>query len=264
VPSGNLTQKWPKRAAQIGNQTVDIVDILDAVVIRLPCKRCGQAYEVPLQDVLISHNIMKHRACSIPRETECPPLAQICLAEQEDVEALQSAWNRLQERAQKDGGELVLIWQPPPARRAAVGGLPEPAAERREISMKNTQEQPTSQSTRIDGEGESLCLDLAAEIEALHREPAWQTGISRKALIKYPDFRLTLIALKDKSRIEEHHNPGRISVHTVAGHIRMHAAGKSFDLSQGRVLILDRAVRHDVEALEESAFLLTIAPPTER
>lgn len=93
------------------------MDILDAVAIRLPCKRCGQAYEVPLHDVLISHNIMKHGTCSISWETECPPLAQMFLAEDEDVVALQSAWKRLQERAQKDGGELVLTGQPPPSTR---------------------------------------------------------------------------------------------------------------------------------------------------
>ncbi len=101
-------------------------------------------------------------------------------------------------------------------------------------------------------------LDLAAEIEGLHREPAWQTGVSRKSLVRYPDLRINLIAVKAGGRIEEHQNPGRISVQPVAGHIRMHALGKVFDLPRGKVLVLDRAVRHDVEALEDSAFLLSV------
>jgi hypothetical protein len=47
-------------------------------------------------------------------------------------------------------------------------------------------------------------------------------------------------------------------------HIRMHADGKLFDLPQGKILVLDRAITHDVEAIEESAFLLTVAyPPSE-
>jgi hypothetical protein len=41
----------------------------------------------------------------------------------------------------------------------------------------------------------------------------------------------------------------------------MHAADKTFDLPPGRVLVLDRAVPHDVEALVDSAFLLTVAHP---
>jgi len=104
-------------------------------------------------------------------------------------------------------------------------------------------------------------IDLEVEIEGLHREPAWQTGISRKSLVRYPDFRINLIAIKVGMRIDEHQNPGRISVQTIAGHIRMHAVGNVFDLPRGKILVLDRAVRHDVEALEDSAFLLTVSHP---
>lgn len=100
------------------------------------------------------------------------------------------------------------------------------------------------------------------EVEALHNSDDWRSGISRKLLLRYADFRLTLIAIKAGKRIEEHHNPGRISVHTVAGHISMRALGRSFDLPLGHVLVLDRAVVHDVEAVgEDSAFLLTVAHP---
>lgn len=104
-------------------------------------------------------------------------------------------------------------------------------------------------------------LDLGAEIEGLHREPAWQAGISRKSLVRYPDFRVSLIAIKAGRRIEEHQNPGRISIQPIAGHIRMHALGTVFDLPNGKILVLDRAVRHDVEAVDDSAFLLTVSHP---
>ncbi len=106
-----------------------------------------------------------------------------------------------------------------------------------------------------------LALDLAAEIARLHQEPAWQGGRSRTALVNYPDFQINLIAIKGGHRIDEHHNPGRVSVHTVEGHIRMHAANQTFDLPKGHVLVMDRAVRHDVEAVEDSAFVLTVARP---
>jgi hypothetical protein len=39
------------------------------------------------------------------------------------------------------------------------------------------------------------------------------------------------------------------------------AEGRTFDLPTGRLLALDHGLPHDVEALEESAFLLTIAWP---
>ena len=109
--------------------------------------------------------------------------------------------------------------------------------------------------------GPSLEFELAAEIEKLRGEPAYETGRNAKTMVKYEDFRIVLTAIKGGTRIQEHHSAGRISVQTVAGHIRMRALGREFDLPQGRLLVLDRAVQHDVEAVEDSAFLLTVAWP---
>jgi len=109
--------------------------------------------------------------------------------------------------------------------------------------------------------GASTELDLEQELEALKYSEQWETGIARKVLIRFPDFQITLRRMMANTRISHHHNRGRICVQTVFGHIRMHADGKLFDLPQGKMLVLDRAVAHDVEALEESAFLLTAVYP---
>lgn len=109
--------------------------------------------------------------------------------------------------------------------------------------------------------GPYLEFELQAEIEKLRREPAYESGRNAKTMVKYEDFRVVLTAIKGGTRIQEHHSAGRISVQTVAGHIRMRAVEREFDLPQGRLLVLDRAVQHDVEALEDSAFLLTVAWP---
>ena len=109
--------------------------------------------------------------------------------------------------------------------------------------------------------GRSAEFDLSRELEKLRQSPEWESGIARKLLISYPDLQFTLRRMKAGSRIPEHYNPGRICVQTIFGHIRMHADGKPFDLPQGKMLVLDRAVTHDVEAVVESAFLLTVAYP---
>jgi len=109
--------------------------------------------------------------------------------------------------------------------------------------------------------GPSLTFDLAQQIRDLRQESYWQGGRNSKTLVKYDDFRIVLTALQAKTTIHEHHAAGRISVQTVEGHLRMHAGGKEFDLPAGRVLVLDRAMPHDVVAVEDSAFLLTIAWP---
>lgn len=84
------------------------MNILDAVAISLPCQACGGDYQVPLKDVLLSHKML-HEDCPVSQETECPQVFQSRLFEREDVEELQHAWSRLENRARSDGGELVLL-----------------------------------------------------------------------------------------------------------------------------------------------------------
>ena len=130
--------------------------------------------------------------------------------------------------------------------------------------MSNSPKQGTrSAAVRTPGPLESpmLSFDLNAEIEQLWREDGWQAGRDSKTLVKHPDFRVVLTVLKSGARLHEHRAAGRISVHTLAGHIRMHADSKTFELPAGHLLALEREIAHDVEALEDSAFLLTIAWP---
>ena len=107
-------------------------------------------------------------------------------------------------------------------------------------------------------------FDLPAEIDRLRAETTWSTGQNARTLVKYSDLRVVLTALQAKARIPEHKTEGRISVHVLSGHIHLRAAGRTFSLRPGSLLTLDHGMPHDVEALEESAFLLTIAWPGPR
>ena len=60
-----------------------------------------------------------------------------------------------------------------------------------------------------------LDFDIMNEIELIHLQVSWQTGISLKKLVRYPDFRVSLTAMKAETRIEMHQNLGRISVQTT-------------------------------------------------
>jgi quercetin dioxygenase-like cupin family protein len=109
-----------------------------------------------------------------------------------------------------------------------------------------------------------LEFDITRELEQLHREPGWKSGQNAKTLVKYEDLRIVLTALKAQSQIPGHQTEGRISIHTVAGHLKVRAQGRTFDLPSGSLLALDQRLPHDVEALEDSAFLLTIAWPARK
>lgn len=106
-----------------------------------------------------------------------------------------------------------------------------------------------------------LEFDLTREVEALHSEPEWTSGQNARTLVKFDDFRVVLITLRARARVPGHQTKGRISIQTVDGHILVRAEGRTFDLYRGALLALDQGVPHDVEAVEDSAFLLTIAWP---
>jgi quercetin dioxygenase-like cupin family protein len=76
--------------------------------------------------------------------------------------------------------------------------------------------------------------------------------------VKQPDFRIVLIALKKDGHLEEHKADARISIHTISGYLRLQVSRQAVDLPVGHLLALDRGLQHDVEAIVESSFLLTI------
>jgi quercetin dioxygenase-like cupin family protein len=50
-----------------------------------------------------------------------------------------------------------------------------------------------------------------------------------------------------------------VSILCTHGHLRVRAAGRDMNLPSGHVLVLAHDEPHDVEALEDSAFVLTVA-----
>jgi quercetin dioxygenase-like cupin family protein len=105
-----------------------------------------------------------------------------------------------------------------------------------------------------------LEFDLAREVNALHLEPEWHQGQNAKTLVKYDDLRIVLLALQAHARVPEHRAQGRVSIQMIEGHVHVRA-GRTFDLPTGALLTLNQDVPHDVEALADSALLLTIAWP---
>jgi quercetin dioxygenase-like cupin family protein len=106
-----------------------------------------------------------------------------------------------------------------------------------------------------------LQIDLERELQQLRQEDSWQreTGRSSTTLAKYPDFRIVLILMKGGTQMRQHRAEGRISIQQLKGKVCVHLTGRDVNLSTGYLLVLDCGVLHDVEALEESALLLTLS-----
>jgi hypothetical protein len=109
-------------------------------------------------------------------------------------------------------------------------------------------------------------FDLRQEIRLLRKEESWLrgTGRSSRTLVKQQDFRIVLVLMKGNTRLTEHRANARISIQTVHGRIRVHVPNQSsMELVAAGLLALDSAIPYDIEAVRESAFLLTISWPKE-
>jgi quercetin dioxygenase-like cupin family protein len=71
-------------------------------------------------------------------------------------------------------------------------------------------------------------------------------------------LRQTVIALVSGEKLEEHDNPGEATVHVLHGRVRLTAGELGWEGSPGDLIIVPDA-RHAVEALQDSAVLLTVA-----
>ena len=108
-----------------------------------------------------------------------------------------------------------------------------------------------------------LHFDLSEELRHLREEDSWTRGSGRssKTLAKYPDFRIVLVLMKSGSEMKEHHADARISIQTIQGRVRLQLPDQAVELGGGELMCLESGIHHDVKALEESAFLITVSWP---
>jgi quercetin dioxygenase-like cupin family protein len=123
------------------------------------------------------------------------------------------------------------------------------------------------QSTRLSPEArEHLLAPRSAEID-LHEEAKrlrleaqyMEHGHGATTLIRYPDLRVVQMALKGGTLIREHQTEGRVLVQCISGRLRLDMPEGRAELAAGQVLALERCVPHDLEAMEDSDVLITIA-----
>ena len=109
-------------------------------------------------------------------------------------------------------------------------------------------------------------FDLRQEIRLLRKEESWRRGIGRssRTLVKQQDFRIVLVLMKRKTSLTEHRANARISIQTISGRIRVRVRNENMiELPVAGLLALDSSIPYDIEAVRESAFLLTISWPRE-
>lgn len=109
-------------------------------------------------------------------------------------------------------------------------------------------------------DGPSTTFDLEAEAQLLRDSPLWRNrGQNSRTLLKLPELRLVMIALKSGHQIQRHQTDLRLNLTAFSGHVQLTVNGQTIDLPAGHVLVLDPAIPHDVTALEDSVLLLSLS-----
>ena len=104
-----------------------------------------------------------------------------------------------------------------------------------------------------------ISLDALAtqqlELAAAHGgRPAADTVIGGHERV----LRQTVVGMPKGSELRDHNNPGEATVHVLRGRVRLTSEGESWEGRSGDLLKVPNA-RHGLQALEDSAILLTVA-----
>jgi quercetin dioxygenase-like cupin family protein len=99
---------------------------------------------------------------------------------------------------------------------------------------------------------------IADQIAAARQSAQWQSGDRfGVSIAKQRDLTTTLLLLKQGARLQTHSNPHSVAVQVLSGEIRFSAQGTDHTLKPGMILTLEHDLPHAVEAIAESAILLT-------
>lgn len=110
-----------------------------------------------------------------------------------------------------------------------------------------------------------VTFDLAAVARELRaEEPYLREGQTARTLIRTPDLRIVVVALKTGKTISEHHASVTASVQTLSGHIRLQLPERTVDVPEGQLLVMGAGLAHDVHAETDSTFLLTLGWPASK
>lgn len=110
-------------------------------------------------------------------------------------------------------------------------------------------------------------FDLNAEVAGLGAQENWPKQNEPRItsmLVKHPELRIVLVTMLAGTTWDDHKTDARISVQPLHGQIKFKTPGSTVDLRAGQLLVLNPGVSHSVEAVEKSAFLLTIVPQSQK
>jgi quercetin dioxygenase-like cupin family protein len=108
--------------------------------------------------------------------------------------------------------------------------------------------------------GRTLAFNLKAEEGALlDKARTAKSGRAAKTLLKEGPLRVTVVALRKGTTIEDHQVEGPLSIQSLTGRLRIGVDGNAIDLPARGMLTLEPGTSHDATALSDATFMITMA-----
>lgn len=107
---------------------------------------------------------------------------------------------------------------------------------------------------------EHLRLNLE-EAAAELRSPGDEQDRRAVTLVRQSGVSIVLVHLRAGAVMREHAAAGPATVQVLDGQVRVSLNDERFEVPGSHLIAFDAGVRHEVEALEDSTLLLTIAEP---
>jgi quercetin dioxygenase-like cupin family protein len=133
------------------------------------------------------------------------------------------------------------------------------------MTTTNKQQHQTSGTAHREAHemsGRGVVFRLGEEIDSLRQDLEHTSGgRAARTLAKTEGLRVTLILIKKDVEVNPEASAGGASISVVAGRLRVQAGGEPWDVGPGELIVLADNLRERITALEETAFLLTVAWP---
>jgi quercetin dioxygenase-like cupin family protein len=131
--------------------------------------------------------------------------------------------------------------------------------------VTNKQEHGTSGTALREAHqmsGRGVVFHVTDELRSLQHDLEHTSGgRAAKTLAKTEGLRVTLVLIKQGFGLNPEAIAGGASLEVFAGRLQVNAGGQPWEVGPGELIVLADNLREPITALEETAFLLTVAWP---
>ncbi len=133
--------------------------------------------------------------------------------------------------------------------------------------MKNKIIEPTNQRQEVNRiiDGSLVSIDIPAIVKQIKNEKPWNES-DRNAItvFKTNGLSIVLIALHKNAAMAQNIADGLMSIQVAEGEIIFSTDDESINLKANQMLALHSGILHNILAVQESVFLLTVTTSTKQ